>query len=92
MYLKLNANTAYKPATLAWELNRKANSISLNVDLKGSIGRMVRNRAIDVRIRRVQVMKSVAVWNTVNGANSELSIQRVSAERNAIARMERMKH
>ncbi len=92
MYLKLNANAAYKPATLAWELNKKAESISLKVDLKGSIASIVRNRAIDKRIRRVQVMKSVAVWNTVNGTHSDLSIQRVAAERNAIVRMERMKY
>jgi hypothetical protein len=89
----LNANTAtYNTATLAWELNNKVKDFSFSLDIKGAIVKMMRNRAIDARIRRVQVLKAANVWHTVNTGATQVSINRVAAEQHAILKMERMKY
>ncbi|MEI8280467.1 MAG: hypothetical protein WCG87_11935 [Bacteroidota bacterium] len=93
MYLNYKNNLAtYNAATLSWELEKEVKRISLKIDLKGAIVKMIRNRAIDERIRRIQVAKSIAVWNTVNESATHISIRRVSAERRAIHRLERLKY
>ena len=92
MYSKtLVTPASLKSAAITWQLNGKTEKIAVSLNPLAVVAKMVRNRAIDKRIRTIQVTKSVAVWNTANQSSSILSIQRISAERNAIQKMERMK-
>jgi hypothetical protein len=93
MLLNLKTVTAsYNSTTLTWELQKEAQRISLSLNLRAVVRKMVRNRMINERIRKIQVVKSIAVWNTANQSVSLTSIHRTSAERNAIARLERLKY
>ncbi|MEI8280466.1 MAG: hypothetical protein WCG87_11930 [Bacteroidota bacterium] len=91
MYVKFNNQAAALYQNAATQKENNITSVSIVLGPVYALQRWMRIRAINKRIRKVQIMHNQHIWDIVHQNPNHVSIQRKAYEQHAIARMERFK-